>query len=176
MSELNPYNLKGWIEEHRHLLKPPVGNQQVWKDRDFIIMIVGGPNARKDYHLNPTEEFFYQIEGDMTLKLIEDGRRRDVPIREGEIFLLPAHIPHSPQRPAHTVGMVVERKRPAGAHDHLQFYCESCDHLLYDPDFYLTDIVAQLKPLMEQFWTDETLRRCPKCNTVMQPPAPVAVT
>lgn len=173
MSTQAPINLKSWIEEHRHLLKPPVGNQQVYEDRDFIIMIVGGPNLRKDYHVNPTEEFFYQIEGDITVRIIEGGKRRDVPIREGEIFLLPPNIPHSPQRPAGTVGMVVERRRPEGHNDHLRYYCEKCDTILYDPEFYLTNIVKQLKPLMEGFWADESLRTCKKCGTVMQPPAPV---
>lgn len=174
MSKLMPFSLKGWVDEHRHLLKPPVGNAQVWKDTDFIIMIVGGPNSRKDYHLNPTEEFFYQIEGDITLKIIEDGQKRDIPIREGEIFLLPANIPHSPQRPANTIGMVVERRRPEGENDHLQYYCENCQTLLYNPEFYLTDVVTQLKPLMENFWSNESLRTCKKCKAVMAPPAPAA--
>lgn len=172
MSTLNALNLKGWIEEHRHLLKPPVGNQQVWKDRDFIVMIVGGPNARKDYHINPTEELYYQVEGDITLKIIEDGKNRDVAIREGEIFLLPALIPHSPQRPAKTVGMVVERQRPKGQLDHMRFYCEKCNEILWDPEFELKDIVNQLKTLMEKYWDDLSLRLCSQCGTVMEPPAP----
>jgi len=174
MSTPSVFNLKGWVEEHRHLLKPPVGNARVYDDTDFIVMIVGGPNVRKDYHVNPTEEFFYQIEGDITLKIIEQGTPRDVSIREGDIFLLPAMIPHSPRRPAKTVGMVVERKRPEGKNDHLRYYCEKCGEVLYDPEFYLTDIVKQLKPLMDTFWKDESLRTCKKCGTVMQPPAPVA--
>jgi len=168
------WNLKRWVEEHRHLLKPPVGNARVYDDTDFIVMIVGGPNARKDYHINPTEEFFYQIEGDITLKIIDDGRPRDVPIRAGDIFLLPPLVPHSPQRPANTVGMVVERKRPEGGNDRLRYYCEKCGAILYDPEFYLTDIVKQLKPLMESFWKNEALRTCKTCGTVMQPPAPAA--
>ena len=172
MSELKALNLKGWIEEHRHLLKPPIGNQHVWKDRDFIVMIVGGPNARKDYHINPTEELFYQIEGDIRLGIIEDGEKRDVVIREGDIFLLPPLIPHSPQRPANTIGMVVERMRPKGQLDHIRFYCEKCNEILWDPEFELKDIVKQLKQLMETYWDDDSLRMCKKCGTVMQPPAP----
>ncbi|MGB0714703.1 MAG: 3-hydroxyanthranilate 3,4-dioxygenase [Phycisphaerae bacterium] len=171
MSSFAAFNLKAWIDEHRHLLKPPVGNAQVFKDSDFIVMIVGGPNKRKDFHVNPTEEFFYQIEGDINLGLMVDGQRQDVPIREGEVFLLPPMIPHSPQRPGNTVGMVVERKRPEGQHDHLRYYCEQCGDILFDPDFYLTDIVKQLKPLMEQFWGDESLRTCKRCGAVMQPPS-----
>ncbi len=168
---LAAFNLKEWIDEHRHLLKPPVGNQCVYKDSDFIIMIVGGPNQRKDYHVNPTEEFFFQLEGDITLKIFEDGKRKDIAINEGDIFLLPPQIPHSPQRPANTVGMVVERRRPKGQHDHMRFFCEKCDNVLFDPDFYLVDIVNQLRPLMEQFWGDESLRTCDKCSAVMEPPA-----
>jgi len=172
MSQLAAFSLKDWIDEHRHLLKPPVGNAQVFPDRDFIVMIVGGPNARKDFHINPTEELYYQIEGDMNLKIIEDGRPRDIPIREGDIFLLPPDTPHCPQRPANTIGMVVERKRPAGQNDHLRFCCEKCGEILFDPQFYLTDIVKQLKPLMDKFWADMSLRTCKKCGTVMQPPTP----
>jgi len=173
---LVPINLKAWIDEHRHLLKPPVGNQTVWKDQDFIIMIVGGPNARKDYHVNQTEEFYYQVEGDITLRLIVNGQPRDVPIRQGEIFLLPAGIPHSPQRPANTVGMVVERRRPAGMKDHLRFYCERCGAVVHEPEFELKDIVSQLKAIMEQYWSPENaaLRTCKQCGTVMSPPQPAA--
>jgi 3-hydroxyanthranilate 3,4-dioxygenase len=174
MSKLAAFNLNGWVDEHRHLLKPPVGNQQVFEDTDFIVMIVGGPNQRKDYHVNPTEELFYQLEGDITLGIIEDGVKRDIHIRQGDIFLLPPEIPHSPQRPANTVGMVIERRRPKGQNDHLRYYCENCGEILFDPDFYLVDIVGQLKPLMDKFWADETLRTCKKCSAVMQPPAPVA--
>jgi len=168
-----PLNLKAWIDEHRHLLKPPVGNQCVWKDRDFIVMIVGGPNARKDYHVNQTEELFYQLEGDITVRIIENGKPRDVPIRQGEIFLLPPGIPHSPQRPANTVGMVIERQRPAGMKDHLRFYCEQCGALIHEPEFDMQDIVNQLKKIMEDFWkdTNTALRTCRNCGTVMQPPA-----
>ena len=111
MPKFTPLNLKGWIDEHRHLLKPPVGNAQVWKDREFIVMIVGGPNQRTDWHIDPAEEFFYQIEGDMILKIMEDGKPRDMEIKEGEIFLLPGNVPHSPQRKPNTVGLVVERAR-----------------------------------------------------------------
>ena len=109
---LSAFNLHEWIDEHRHLLKPPVGNAQLWKEEnpDFIVMIVGGPNTRKDYHVDESEEFFYQVEGDITLKIVEDGEFRDVHIRQGEVFLLPPGIPHSPQRPADTIGLVVERK------------------------------------------------------------------
>ena len=107
-------------------MKPPVGNKCVYEDSDFIVMVVGGPNSRKDYHFDESEEFFYQVEGDITLKVIENDKPRDIPIRQGEIFLLPPHVPHSPQRPANTVGLVIERKRTPGELDGFQWYCEKC--------------------------------------------------
>lgn len=174
MSSLAAFNLKGWVDEHRHMLKPPVGNAEVFPNHDFIVMIVGGPNARKDYHVNPTEELFYQIEGDITLKIIENGQKRDIAIRQGDIFLLPPMIPHSPQRPANTVGMVVERQRPAGKQDHLQFYCEGCGAIVHEPEFDMKDIVNQLKKVMEAYWSpsNTALRTCKKCGMVMTPPQP----
>jgi len=172
MLKVSPHNLKAWVEEHRAFLKPPVGNKMVWNDGEFLVMIVGGPNRRKDFHVEDGEEFFYQIEGDITLRIMDDGRVRDVPIREGEIFLLPAGIPHSPQRPAGTVGMVIERKRQAEERDHLRWYCERCGEVLHDSDFPLVDLGKQLKPIIETFYADESLRTCKKCGTVMEVPPP----
>ena len=171
MSQLSPYNLKAWVEENRHLLKPPVGNKMVWSDSEFLVMVVGGPNMRKDYHVEEGEEFFYQIEGDITVRIMEDGKPRDIEIKEGEIFLLPAGIPHSPQRPENTVGMVVERQRKPGELDHLRWYCEGCGEVLHDESFQLEDLGTQLKPIIENFYATESLRTCKGCNTVMQPPA-----
>ncbi len=172
MPKLSPINLRSWVDEHRDLLKPPIGNAMVWKDGEFLVMIVGGPNQRKDFHVEDGEEFFYQIEGDITLRIMEDGEVRDITIREGDIFLLPAGIPHSPQRPANTVGMVVERVRKTGEQDHLRWYCEKCGDVVYDANFALEDLSSQLKPIIENFYADESLRTCKKCGTVMQPPAP----
>ncbi|MEQ9422987.1 MAG: 3-hydroxyanthranilate 3,4-dioxygenase [Cyclobacteriaceae bacterium] len=171
MAIRRPFNFKNWIDENRHLLKPPVGNQQVYKDNDdYIVMVVGGPNARKDYHYNETEEFFYQVEGDITLKIIEEGKPVDIAIREGEIFLLPPKVPHSPQRPANSVGLVMELYRKHGEKDGFQWYCENCNEKLYDEYFELTDIVAQLPPLMERFYQSKENRTCENCGTVMEPP------
>ena len=172
---LSSFNLHAWIDEHRHLLKPPVGNDQLWKQEnpDFIVMIVGGPNARKDYHVDDSEEFFYQVEGDITLKIVEDGEFRDVHIRQGDVFLLPPGIPHSPQRPANTVGLVVERKRQAGERDGFVWFCENCGTKLHEVYLQLTDITTQLKPVFDAFWSDEEVRTCKKCGTVMQPPGKV---
>ncbi|MDA0195359.1 MAG: 3-hydroxyanthranilate 3,4-dioxygenase [Bacteroidetes bacterium] len=168
------FNFKGWIDENRHLLKPPVGNQQVYKGNDdYIVMIVGGPNARKDYHYNETEEFFYQVEGDIILKIIEDGKKVDIPIKEGEIFLLPPKVPHSPQRAANTVGLVMELYRKHGERDGFLWFCENCNEKLYDEYLNLTDIVTQLPPLMAGFYDSIEKRTCKKCGTVMEPPAKV---
>ncbi len=167
---LMPINLKQWVEEHRDLLKPPVGNKMVWQDAEFLVMVVGGPNQRKDFHVEDGEEFFYQIEGDITLRIIENGTPRDVPIREGEMFLLPAGIPHSPQRPANTVGLVIERQRSASEKDHLRWYCEQCGEVLHDAEFQLVDLGKQLKPLIQDFYASESTRTCAKCGGVMAVP------
>ncbi len=167
------FNLREWVDEHRHLLKPPVGNDQLWKEEnpEFIVMIVGGPNARKDYHVDAGEELFYQLEGDITVKIIEDGVPRDVHIKEGDVFLLPPFVPHSPQRPAGTIGMVVERRRHDGELDGFQWYCENCGQKLYEAFITMTDITTQLKPVMDAFWADEKLRTCANCGAVMLPPS-----
>ncbi len=169
---LAAFNLKAWIDEHRHLLKPPVGNKMVWQDTEFLVMIVGGPNARKDYHVEDGEELFYQIEGDIVVRILEDGKPRDIHVREGDIFLLPAGIPHSPQRPAGTVGMVVERMRRPEERDHLKWFCEKCGEVLHDATFHCTDLGTELKPIIEKFFADEARRTCKQCGTVMQPPVP----
>ncbi|MBP7148545.1 MAG: 3-hydroxyanthranilate 3,4-dioxygenase [Acidobacteria bacterium] len=170
MANLSPLNLTQWIDEHRELLRPPVGNSMIWKDTEFTVMVVGGPNQRKDYHIDPGEEFFYQVEGDIVLRVIEDGRGRDIPIRQGEIFLLPSNIPHSPQRPPNTVGLVIERRRRADEIDHLRWYCGSCGEVLHDAAFHCEDLGTQLKPIIEEFYADESLRKCRRCGQVMQVP------
>jgi 3-hydroxyanthranilate 3,4-dioxygenase len=174
MAVISPFNLKKWVDEHRHILKPPVGNAQVYKDvKDFIIMIVGGPNARKDYHYNESEEFFYQLEGDITVKIIDEGEPKDIHIKEGEMFLLPGKTPHSPQRGPNTIGMVIERVRPKGTIDGFMWFCENCGNKLYEEYFEMTDIVKQLPPIMERFYSNLELRTCSNCGTVMEPPKKV---
>jgi 3-hydroxyanthranilate 3,4-dioxygenase len=170
MSAPTPYNLKAWVAEHRELLKPPVGNKMVWRDSEFLVMIVGGPNRRKDFHIEDGEEFFYQIEGDIVVRIIEDGKPRDIEIKEGDIFLLPAGVPHSPQRPAGSVGMVVERVRKPGELDHLRWYCEHCGEVIHDASFQLEDLGSQLKPIIEDFYADARKRTCSGCDSVMEPP------
>jgi 3-hydroxyanthranilate 3,4-dioxygenase len=173
MSALQTLNLRQWIDAHRHLLKPPVGNKLVYQNTEFIIMVVGGPNARNDFHVDPAEEFFQQIEGDMVLRVVEDGAVRELPIRAGEILLLPAGVPHSPQRPAGSVGLVIERQRRSGELDGLQWYCENCGTLLYQEFFQLTDIESQFPPVFARFFGSLEHRSCRQCGTVMRaPPAP----
>lgn len=162
---LPPFNFKKWIDENRASLKPPVGNRLVYEDTEFMIMVVGGPNARKDFHVNRSEEFFYQIEGDINVRSIVNGEIVDIPIKEGDIFLLPGDVPHSPQRPANTVGLVVERKRREGELDGFQWYCEKCGSKLYEEFFKLQNIVTQLPPLFERFYSNSALCTCKKCGT-----------
>jgi 3-hydroxyanthranilate 3,4-dioxygenase len=170
MSKLAPINFKKWIDDNRHDLKPPVGNKLVYEDREFIIMVVGGPNSRVDYHVNAGEEFFYQLEGNMTLRIIEDGRPVDMPINEGEIFLLPPRVPHSPRRPANTVGLVVERKRLPGELDGFEWHCEKCGEKLYEETFVLTDIVKQFPPIFDRFYANEEHTTCKSCGTKLAKP------
>lgn len=169
MNKMLPINLNKWIEEHRHLLRPPVGNAQVWEDREFMITLVGGPNSRTDFHVNEGEEFFYQIEGDIELRVIEGGKPVGIPIREGEIFLLPPKVPHSPQRPANTLGMVIERKRLAGEEDGFLWFCEACGNKLYEEFFHLTNIVKELPPLFARFYGDSSKSTCGRCGVRAEP-------
>lgn len=165
MSEVSAFNLMGWIEENRHLLKPPMLNKPVWRDRDFIVMILAGPIARNDYHVNPYEEFFYQLEGNMTLKVIEDGVPADVPITEGNVFLLPPLIPHSPQRPeAGSIGLVVERTRPTGQMDGFEWYCRKCTILLHRGELQLARFAEDRPPLFDHFYEDISPKGCPECG------------
>jgi 3-hydroxyanthranilate 3,4-dioxygenase len=165
-----PFNLQNWITENRDLLKPPVGNKQIYLDNaDFIVMIVGGPNGRKDYHWEEGEELFYQLEGDIQVKIInEAGKPETIDIREGEMFLLPPRVPHSPQRPAGTVGLVLERHRNPGEVDKLLWFCEHCGNPLHEAGFELTDIGTQIKAAIGDYKERLDARTCTKCGTVME--------
>ena len=170
MAVTTPFNLKKWIDEHRDLLKPPVGNQCIYKNaEDFIVMVVGGPNSRKDYHYNETEELFYQLEGDIVVKIVDDGVPKDIHILEGDMFLLPPRTPHSPQRGPNTVGLVIEKVRK-NEDDGFMWFCEKCGNMLYEEKLHVSDIVTQLPPVMEGFYSSEMKRTCSKCGSVMQPP------
>jgi len=158
-----PLNLQAWIEEHRHLLKPPVGNKMI-ENGDFIVMVVGGPNARTDYHIDEGPEWFYQLEGEMVLKVQHEGAVQDITIRAGEIFLLPGGVPHSPRRPAGGVGLVVERRRLPHERDGVVWHCERCNHKLHEQFFHLQNIETDLPALFARYQASEALRTCDNCG------------
>ncbi|MGL5934708.1 MAG: 3-hydroxyanthranilate 3,4-dioxygenase [Cetobacterium sp.] len=164
-------NLKQWVDENRALLKPPIGNKVVYSQTDdFIIMVVGGPNARTDYHYNETEEFFYMLEGNMVLRIQEDDKPTDILIREGEIFLLPPKVPHSPQREANSIGIVIERVRNSSHTDGLMWFCGKCNAPLYKEYFALENIMTQMQAIFEKFYRDTDARMCKYCGDVLTPP------
>lgn len=165
-TSLKAFNFQQWIDAHREQLKPPVCNQQVFEDNDFIVMVVGGPNARDDYHLDEGPEFFYQLEGEMVLKTIQDGERIDIPIQAGEVLMLPPRVPHSPQRGPDSIGLVVERKRLENELDGFMWFCDNCNHKLYEEYLYVDDIVGQLPPVFDRFYDNEVHRTCERCGTI----------
>jgi 3-hydroxyanthranilate 3,4-dioxygenase len=166
------FSLKKWIDENRHLLKPPVGNKVIWQDAEFIVMVVGGPNSRKDYHYNEGEEFYYQLEGDIVVGIQEEGKAVDVPLSQGDIFLLPGKVPHQPRRGPNTIGIVIERKREGNEKDGLLWFCEKCNNKLYEAYFPLTNIEKDFKATFDKFYGSEELRTCKACGHVMEPPVP----
>ena len=161
-----PINLQDWIASNRHLLKPPVGNKVIWQDQDFICMVVGGPNARTDYHVDEGPEFFYQLEGEMRLRIQQDLQARDIPIKAGEIYLLAPRIPHSPQRMADSIGLVIERKRLKNERDGLQWYCQACNGMLYEAFFELSNIETQFAAVFAEFYGSLAARTCKACGSV----------
>lgn len=163
---LQPINFQKWIKDNAEKFKPPVNNFLLERGSDFIVMAVTGPNQRADYHVNPTEEWFYQLQGDMLLRVICQGEFKDVSIKEGEMFLLPANVPHNPCRFAGTVGLVLERNRPAGKDDELHWYCEKCRKLVHKAVFYCVDLGTQLKPVIEEWQQNESLRVCTHCSFI----------
>jgi 3-hydroxyanthranilate 3,4-dioxygenase len=166
-NRLAAFNFTRWIEDHQHLLKPPVGNQLVWKEADLLVTVVGGPNKRTDYHDDPVEEFFYQLKGNAVLKVNDQGDFYDIPLREGDIFMLPPHVRHSPQRPEEgSVCLVVEPKREEGQIDAFEWYCFNCHHLVYRAELQLTSIVDDLPRVYNSFYASEEARTCLACGTL----------
>ncbi|TVQ55576.1 MAG: 3-hydroxyanthranilate 3,4-dioxygenase [Phycisphaerales bacterium] len=159
-----PINILKWVEEHRDEFRPPVSNKYLYDGKDFFVMVIGGPNARNDFHVTDSEEYFYQVKGDIVVRIIQDGEIKDVVVREGETFFIPGGVPHSPTRPPNTIGVVVERVRPAGEMEHLQFYCEECHELVHDLEFDCADIVDHFSRAMKDFWADENASTCAKCG------------
>lgn len=171
-----PFNLMQWIEDHAEEFKPPVMNKQFYKESDDTIVFVStGPNTRNDYHVNPTEELFYQLKGDIVVRIrpsIHEGgedKPRDVVIREGEMWLCPRWVPHRPQRPENTIGLIVEFPRTHNSEeildDGLRWYCPECDHLVHEAKFRLKHIDADLHVAMDGFWNGpESGRTCDSCG------------
>lgn len=172
---MKPFNFPDWIARNRDQLKPPVGNKQLFdKKTQMVVMVIGGPNQRVDFHDDPVEEFFYQIEGTMILKIAENGEIYDIPIKQGEVFFLPPHVRHSPQRPQPgSIGLVVEGTRQPGWKDGFEWFCFNCGARVHRVEVEVTDIVKDLPPLFEAFYADEKSRACENCGTVhpgKQPP------
>ncbi|MEO7348353.1 MAG: 3-hydroxyanthranilate 3,4-dioxygenase [Terrimesophilobacter sp.] len=168
MSTIPPVmNFMKWIDDNKDQLKPPVGNKAMSVGDDFIVMIVGGPNQRNDFHLDPYEEWFYQIKGNMHVNIVVDGKVQRIDIREGETWLLPGNTPHSPQRPEEgSVGLVIERIREEGTLEKFQWYCENCSNLVHETELQVRDIVVDLPPVFQAFYNDEQARVCKNCGTV----------
>lgn len=170
MSIQKPFNLNLWIKDNKHLLKPPVGNKNMYVDSgDYIVMIVAGPNARKDYHYNETEELFYQLEGEITIYIQEEGHKKEMQLSAGDMFLLPAKVPHSPNRSENSIGLVIERKRVGkGFTDGLLWFCDTCNHKLHEAYFELHDIEKDFLPHFKEYYNSEEKRTCEKCGTIME--------
>jgi 3-hydroxyanthranilate 3,4-dioxygenase len=167
MVNLESTNFPEWIEENRHLLKPPVGNKQMFPTGDdFITMVVGGPNQRTDYHVDPYEEFFYQISGELRVNVMTDDGPATVTVNGGEMWVLPRSMPHSPQRGPDSIGLVIERVREPGTLEKFRWYCENCSAIVHEVELQVTDIVADLPPVFNAFYSSEEARTCPECGTV----------
>jgi 3-hydroxyanthranilate 3,4-dioxygenase len=170
MAIAKPFNLTKWLDENRHLLKPPVGNKNLYIDsEDYIVMVVAGPNARKDYHYNETEELFYQLEGKITVYVQDNGEKKAMELSAGDMYLHPAKTPHSPNRSEGSIGLVIERKRVGSdAKDGLLWFCDNCNNKLYEVYFPLTDIETDFLQHFKHFYNSEELRTCKKCGTLME--------
>jgi 3-hydroxyanthranilate 3,4-dioxygenase len=164
------FNLNKWIEENRHLLVPPIANKNLYPEgTDYIVMIVGGPNARKDYHFNETEELFYQLEGNITINIQENGQVVPIHLGPGDMFLCPPNTPHSPGRTEGSIGLVIERVREGkGYQDGLLWFCEKCNHKLHEVHFELNNIETNFQTHFKHYYGSEDLRTCKSCGHVME--------
>ncbi|MBC6975047.1 3-hydroxyanthranilate 3,4-dioxygenase [Bacillus sp. Xin] len=165
---LQSFNLLKWIDENKELLKPPVNNKVIWQDSEFIAMILGGPNRRRDFHVDPSDEFFYQIKGECYVECItEEGKREVVTVKEGDVFMLPAMVPHSPHRVADTYGLVIERKRNQGELEDFVWFCDECNHEMHRVRVQLSDIEKQVKEAIHSFNSNKEIRACKNCGHIM---------
>ncbi|MFF4416461.1 3-hydroxyanthranilate 3,4-dioxygenase [Streptosporangium sp. NPDC001559] len=163
-----PIDFTKWIDEHAHLLKPPVGNKVIFEGaNDLIVMVVGGPNARTDFHVDPYEELFYQVRGNMHINVMTEDGPETVHVKEGQMWLLPPNLPHSPQRPEEgSVGFLVERIRPEGVLEKFRWYCQDCDAVVHEVELQVRDIVSDLPPIFQAFYDDEKARTCGNCGAL----------
>ena len=170
MAVAKPFNLNKWIDENRQLLKPPIGNKNLYiESDDYIVMIVAGPNARKDYHYNETEELFYQLEGTITLYIQENGEKVAMQLNPGDMYLHPSKVPHSPVRSENSIGLVIEKKRNhLDVKDGLLWYCDNCNHKLHEVYFTLNNIEQDFLKHFKHFYNSKTLRACQKCQHEME--------
>lgn len=173
-SQFLPINLLKYIEENKDQLKPPVNNKLIWKDTEMMVMLLGGPNKRRDFHVDPSEEIFYQVKGSCYVEVINsEGNREVVEVKEGEMFLLPPHVPHSPHRVEDTIGLVIERNRAEGELEDFVWFCDECDHEMHRVSIQLTNIEVQVKEAIAGFNGSEELRKCSNCGHMMPPEASV---
>lgn len=166
IDSLVPFDLKGWIGENKELFQPPIGSKVLYQDPQLIMIVVGGPNTRGDFHVTDSPEFFYQIQGDIAIEYFEDGKRLTSEVKEGQVALIPAMVPHSPQRPAGTVGLVIERKRRPDEADGFEWHCNKCDTKLYEAEKWNGKTLRNIRELTEEFESHEELRTCKGCGYV----------
>ncbi len=167
---MTAFNLEQWIEDNRALFSGPVANKEVFPESEFIFQIIRGPNARNDFHVDPGDEIFYQLKGTIRVDVMQEGQRKLNLLRQGDVLLVPAGVPHSPLRPAGSWGLVVERKRRPDELDGILWFCDRCNTKLYDRPFSCTNIETEIRAAIEAFYADESLRTCKQCGAVLQQP------
>jgi len=174
MAKLAPLDLKAWIDEHRHLLAPPVGNAMVWKDSDFQVMVIGGPKPAE--RLSRRSERGALLPSSRATLSSASSRTANAGTSRSARARCCCSRPSSPTAPSRgsgTIGLVIERQRKPGETEALRWYCDRCGKVLHEATLRVTDLGVQLKPVIESFYADESLRTCKKCGAVLQPPARV---
>jgi len=167
---LRAFNLEQWIADNQASFSGPVANKEVFPQSEFIFQIIRGPNARNDFHIDPGDEIFYQLKGAIRVDVVEDGRRKQNILNEGDVLLVPAGVPHSPLRPAGSWGLVVERKRRLDELDGILWFCEQCNAELYRRNFDCRNIETEIRSAIDDFYAMEEQRTCRQCGAVLQRP------